>query len=275
MAIVSESRSKRINQGSAGRVGKPANGWIDDERRRSSPARLWSSVSTRPFLPRHARAERRFSRVRAWSACWRTRSPRTPQGPDTSGVMGRVEAAPGRVGGSQEYLIRPTKAKALFDLAGGLTGGPEDIFKQGRLARSWPALRSLLMSARMQRWSGCCRDDLVERFREARRGNTTCRQHQHGEVLPGAAGLQQRTDRGGVARIVRGLDRGAASRSFDLLMKRPHRRCPMPKCTGSSARLPGPSHCLLRGTSWYWIGAKQQGTRAGVPGRVEETLDQL
>ena len=107
--------------------------------------------------------------------------------PDVSGVLGRVEQLLDESVAANEYLIPESDAEALFDLGAVDWKGLEEAFKQGRPRTAAQRLRSLL-SARI---AALVRLNPIARrpggaVREAGRGLQR-REHEHRDVLPGAA----------------------------------------------------------------------------------------
>src|SRR5712691_583901 len=106
-----------------------------------------------------------FSRVRAVARLLADTIAAYTAGPDITGVMGKVEQLLDESVAAREYLIPPSEAKALFDLAAVDWKALEDAFGQGRPRTAAQRLRSLL-SARITTLVRLnpVRVDLVERF---------------------------------------------------------------------------------------------------------------
>ena len=109
--------------------------------------------------------------------------------------MGRVEQLLDESVAAHEYLIPESEAEALFDLGAVDWKGLEEAFKQGRPRTAAQRLRSLLSAriAALVRLNPL-RVDLVERF-EKLVADYNAGSMNIENVLPGAARVQQRTDR--------------------------------------------------------------------------------
>ena len=132
-----------------------------------------------------------FSRVRAVSKFLADGIAAYTERPDVSGVLGRVEQLLDESVAAQEYLIPESEAEALFDLATVDWKGLEEAFKQGRPRTAAQRLRSLL-SARITALVRLNPDARRpgRAVREAGRGLQR-REHEHRDVLPGAAEVQR------------------------------------------------------------------------------------
>ena len=133
-----------------------------------------------------------FSRVRAVSKFLADGIAAYTERADVSGVLGRVEQLLDESVAAQEYLIPDSEAEALFDLAAVDWKGLEEAFKQGRPRTAAQRLRSLLsarITALVRLNPVACRPGRA--VREAGR-RLQRREHQHRDVLPGAAEVQQR-----------------------------------------------------------------------------------
>src|SRR5713226_114471 len=135
----------------------------DDEKtaflsRASLVERLYKAI-----LP-DARASE-FSRVRAVARLLADTIAAYTAKPDITGVMGKVEQLLDESVAAQEYLISPSEAKALFDLAAVDWKALEEAFGQGRPRTAAQRLRSLLSAriAALVRLNPA-RIDLVDRF---------------------------------------------------------------------------------------------------------------
>ena len=161
-----------------------------------------------------------FSRLRAVTKFLADAIAEYTERPDVSGVLGRVEQLLDESVAANEYLIPDSEAEALFDLAAVDWKGLEEAFKQGRPRTAAQRLRSLLSAqiAALVRLNPM-RVDLVERF-EKLVADYNAGSMNTESVLPGAAGVQRRADRGGGPRAVRRADRGAPRR-----LRPPHAPC--------------------------------------------------
>jgi type I restriction enzyme, R subunit len=242
----------------------------DDEKtafltRASLVERLYKAI-----LP-DARANE-FSRVRAIArlladtiAAYTTRT-------DIAGVMGKVEQLLDESVAAQEYLIPPSEAKALFDLAAVDWKALEDAFKQGRPRTAAQRLRSLLSAriAALVRLNPA-RVDLVERFEklvaEYNAGSINTEKFFQ-ELLAFSKGLTEEESRA----LSEGLTEEQLA-VFDLLMR------PAPPLsvveTAQVKRVAEELLTILKRDKLVLDWRKQQATRAAVRVAVAETLDRL
>jgi type I restriction enzyme R subunit len=213
-----------------------------------------------------------FSRVRAVVRLLADTIAAYTARPDILGVMGRVEQLLDESVAAQEYLIPPSEAKALFDLAAVDWKALEDAFKQGRPRTAAQRLRSLLSAriAALVRLNPA-RVDLVERFEklvaEYNAGSINTERFFQ-ELLAFSNGLTEEESRA----LSEGLTEEQLA-VFDLLM-----RPAPPLSDAESAQVKRVSQDLLtvlKRDKLVLDWRKQQGTRAGVRVAVEETLDQL
>ncbi len=213
-----------------------------------------------------------FSRVRAVVRLLADTIAAYTAGPDISEVMGKVEQLLDESVAAQEYLIPPSEAKALFDLAAVDWKALEDTFKQGRPRTAAQRLRSLLSAriAALVRLNPA-RVDLVERFEklvaEYNAGSINTERFFQ-ELLAFSKGLTEEESRA----LSEGLTEEQLA-VFDLLMR------PAPPLsdakTAQVKRVAQELLTALKRDKLVLDWRKQQGTRAAVRVAVEETLDQL
>ena len=242
----------------------------DDEKtaflsRASLVERLYKAV-----LP-DARANE-FSRVRAVARLLADTIAAYTARPDISGVMGKVEQLLDESVAAQEYLIPPSEAKALFDLAAVDWKALQEVYGQGRPRTAAQRLRSLLSAriAALVRLNPA-RIDLVDRFEklvaEYNAGSiNTAKFFQ--ELLAFSKGLTEEESRA----LSEGLTEEQLA-VFDLLMR------PAPPLSDAEMaqvkRVAEELLTVLRRDKLVLDWRKQQGTRAAVRVAVEETLDRL
>jgi type I restriction enzyme R subunit len=242
----------------------------DDEKtaflsRASLVERLYKAI-----LP-DARANE-FSRVRAVARLLADTIAAYTARPDITGVMGKVEQLLDESVAAQEYLIPPSEAKALFDLAGVDWKSLEEAFGQGRPRTAAQRLRSLL-SARIAALIRLnpARIDLVDRFEKLvadyNAGSINTEKFFQ-ELLAFSNGLTEEESRA----LSEGLTEEQLA-VFDLLMR------PAPALsdaeTAQVKRVAEELLTVLRRDKLVLDWRKQQGTRAAVRVAVEETLDRL
>jgi type I restriction enzyme R subunit len=242
----------------------------DDEKtaflsRASLVERLYKAI-----LP-DARANE-FSRVRAVARLLADTIAAYTTRPGISAVMGKVEQLLDESVAAQEYLIPPSEAKALFDLAAVDWKALEEAFGQGRPRTAAQRLRSLLSAriAALVRLNPA-RIDLVDRFEKLvadyNAGSINTEKFFQ-ELLAFSKGLTEEESRA----LSEGLTEEQLA-VFDLLMR------PAPRL--SEAEMARVKHVaeelltVLRRDKLVLDWRKQQGTRAAVRVAVEETLDQL
>jgi type I restriction enzyme R subunit len=242
----------------------------DDEKtaflsRASLVERLYKAI-----LP-DARANE-FSRVRAVARLLADTIAAYTARPDITGVMGKVEQLLDESVAAQEYLIPPSEAKALFDLAGVDWKSLEEAFGQGRPRTAAQRLRSLLSAriAALLRLNPA-RIDLVDRFEKLvadyNAGSLNTEKFFQ-ELLAFSYGLTEEESRA----LSEGLTEEQLA-VFDLLMR------PAPALsdaeTAQVKRVAEELLSVLKRDKLVLDWRKQQGTRAAVRVAVEETLDRL
>jgi type I restriction enzyme R subunit len=242
----------------------------DDEKtaflsRASLVERLYKAI-----LP-DARANE-FSRVRAVARLLADTIAAYTARPDITGVMGKVEQLLDESVAAQEYLIPPSEAKALFDLAAVDWKALEEAFGHGRPRTAAQRLRSLL-SARIAALIRLnpARIDLVDRFEKLvadyNAGSINTEKFFQ-ELLAFGKGLTEEESRA----LSEGLTEEQLA-VFDLLMR------PAPPLsdaeTAQVKRVAEELLAILRRDKLVLDWRKQQGTRAAVRVAVEETLDRL
>ena len=242
----------------------------DDEKtaflsRASLVERLYKAV-----LP-DARANE-FGRVRAVARLLADTIAAYTARPDISGVMGKIEQLLDESVAAQEYLIPPSEAKALFDLAAVDWKALEEVFGQGRPRTAAQRLRSLLSAriAALVRLNPA-RIDLVDRFEKLvtqyNAGSINTEKFFQ-ELLAFSKGLTEEESRA----LSEGLTEEQLA-VFDLLMR------PAPPLSDAEMaqvkRVAEELLTVLRRDKLVLDWRKQQGTRAAVRVAVEETLDRL
>jgi type I restriction enzyme R subunit len=213
-----------------------------------------------------------FSRVRAVVKFLADAIAAYTERPDVSGVMARVEQLLDESVAAQEYLIPPSDAEALFDLATVDWKKLEEAFKRGRPRTAAERMRSLL-SARLTALARLnpMRVDLVERFEKlvtAYNAGSINTEAFFQELLKFSSALDEEQ--------ARSLSEGLTEEQlavFDLLM-----RPALELTDAEKAQVKTVAEDLLvtlkRGKivlDWR----KEQNTRAAVRVAVEETLDRL
>jgi len=242
----------------------------DDEKtafltRASLVERLYKAI-----LP-DARANE-FSRVRAVARLLADTIAAYTSRPDITGVMGKVEQLLDESVAAQEYLIPPSQAEALFDLATVDWAALEAAFQQGRPRTAAQRLRSLLSAriAALVRLNPA-RVDLIERFEKLvadyNAGSINTEKFFQ-ELLAFSKGLSEEESRA----LSEGLTEEQLA-VFDLLMR------PAPPLSDNEKsqvkRVAEELLAILKRDKLVLDWRKQQGTRAAVRVAVEETLDRL
>jgi type I restriction enzyme R subunit len=213
-----------------------------------------------------------FSRVRAVARLLADTIAAYTATPDITGVMGKVEQLLDESVAAQEYLIPPSEAKALFDLAAVDWKALEEAFGQGRPRTAAQRLRSLLSAriAALLRLNPA-RIDLVDRFEklvaEYNAGSINTEKFFQ-ELLAFSKGLTEEESRA----LSEGLTEEQLA-VFDLLVR------PAPPLSDAEVahvkRVAEELLSVLKRDKLVLDWRKQQGTRAAVRVAVEETLDRL